>query len=129
MIIRELSFSSFQIAECCNLSWLNISFCYKVTPQNIEIMISLLRAKGTLHTFEAMGIDVTPLAMEMVQSTRCLTRLSLCGVPALTDQRLEQVRGRRLLSLLYRRPLTHCYRSPGKRGIFWKTWTYPVVRR
>ena len=88
---------SLQIAECCNLSWLNISFCYKVTSQNIEIVISLLRAKGTLHTFEAMGIDVTPLAMEMVQSTRCLTRLSLCGVPALNDQRLEQVRGCRLL--------------------------------
>ena len=82
----------FQIAERCNLSWLNISFCYKVSPQNIEIMISLLRAKGTLHTFEAMGIDVSPLAMEMVQSTRCLTRLSLCGIPALTDQRLEEVR-------------------------------------
>lgn len=88
---------SLQIAECCNLSWLNISFCYKVTSQNIEIVISLLRAKGTLHTFEAMGIDVTPLAMEMVQSTRCLTRLSLCGVPALNDQRLEQVRGCHLL--------------------------------
>lgn len=92
MISQDPYVLLFQIAEQCNLSWLNISFCYKVSPQNIEIMISLLRAKGTLHTFEAMGIDVTVLAMEMVQSTRCLTRLSLCGIPALTDQRLEQVK-------------------------------------
>ena len=80
------------MAERCDLSWLNISFCYKVTPQNIEILISLLRAKATLQTFEAMGIDVSPLALEMVQSTRCLTRLSLCGVPAMTDERVETVR-------------------------------------
>ena len=81
-----------KIAEQCNLSWLNISFCYKISQKNIEIMISLLRAKGTLHTFEAMGISVSPLAMEMIQSTRCLTTLSLCGVPALMDDKVELVR-------------------------------------
>ena len=83
------------------MSWLNISFCYKVSPQNIEIMISLLRAKGTLQTFEAMGIDVSPLAMEMVQSTRCLTRLSLCGVPALTDDKVELVSGRQTYQYIH----------------------------
>jgi NADH:ubiquinone oxidoreductase subunit E len=110
---------------------LNISFCYKLTSQNIEIMISLLRAKGTLHTFEAMGIYVTPLAMEMVQSTSSLTRLSLCGVPALTDERLEQVRGRHLCKMCKSSTLYQYYyfRSLGQQVVFWLTWTYPVVRR
>ena len=44
-----------------------------------------------------MGIDVSPLAMEMVQWTRSLTRLSLCGVPALSDERVEMVNGRQFI--------------------------------
>lgn len=80
------------MAEQCNLSSLSISFCYKVTSQQIEILVSLLRARGSLHTFEAMGVTVSPLALEMLASTSCLTHLSLCGVQVVNDEMVEMVR-------------------------------------
>lgn len=80
------------MAEQCSLSSLSISFCYKVTPQHIEILVSLLRAKGMLHTFEAMGVVISPLALEMLSSTSCLTHLSLCGVQGVDDNMVEMVR-------------------------------------
>lgn len=80
------------MAEQCNLSSLSISFCYKVTSSQIEILVSLLRARGSLHTFEAMGVTVSPLALEMLASTNCLTHLSLCGVQVVNDEMVEMVR-------------------------------------
>jgi len=80
------------MAERCNLSSLSISFCYKVTSSQIEILVSLLRARGNLHTFEAMGVTVSPLALEMLASTYCLTHLSLCGVQVVNDEMVEMVR-------------------------------------
>ena len=79
------------MAERCTLSSLGISFCYKVAPQQLEVLVSLLRARGILTNFEAMGIGISPLALEMLASTSCLTNLSLCGVPSVTDDAVEMV--------------------------------------
>lgn len=38
-----------------------------------------------------MGLNITPLAMEMLASTSSLTSLDLCGVSALNDQMVEMV--------------------------------------
>ena len=80
------------MAERCDITELCISFCYKVSPQNVDIIVSLLRARGKLTKFEAMGIGMSPLTMEMIASASCLTSLSLCGVTALTDDTVEMVR-------------------------------------
>lgn len=79
------------MAESCDLSNLCISFCYKVDPQHVDVLVSLLRAKGTLHTFDAMGISVPPLALEMLASTKSLTTLILCGIPEVIDEQVEMV--------------------------------------
>ena len=79
------------MAERCNLSSLCLSFCYKVTPQACEVIISLLRASGSLVKLEVMGLNITPLAMEMLASTPSLTTLDLCGVPAMNDNMVEMV--------------------------------------
>lgn len=80
-----------QMAESCNLSSLCLSFCYKVTPQACEVIVSLLRAKGSLVKLEAMGLSVSPLAMEMLASTSSLATLDLCGVPAMNDDMVKMV--------------------------------------
>ena len=80
-----------QMAEKCDLTKLCISFCYKISPQNVDIIMSLLRARGKMATFEAMGISMSPLVMEMISSASCLSSLSLCGVTALTDDAVEMV--------------------------------------
>ena len=80
------------MAEKCNLSSLCISFCYKVTPRACEVVVSLLRAKGSLAKLDIMGVGVTPLVMEMLASTSSLTTLDLCGVSALNDEMVEMVR-------------------------------------
>ena len=90
--IKLNMFLSFlQMAEGCILSNLCISFCYKVEPKHVDVLVSLLRAKGILHTFDAMGIGVTSLALEMLASTRSLTTLILCGVPEIVDEKVEMV--------------------------------------
>ena len=81
----------FQMAERCNLCSLCLSFCYKVSKHNLDVIISLLRAKGILHTFEALGVGVSPTALELLASTSCLAYLSLCGVPRVTDESVELV--------------------------------------
>lgn len=80
-----------QMAEKCGLSSLCLSFCYKVVPQACEVVVSLLRARGTLTKFQAMGLNVTPLAMEMLASTSSLVTLDLCGVPAMNDETMGMV--------------------------------------
>ena len=80
------------MAEQCKLSSLCLSFCYKVTPQACEVIISLLRASGCLVRLKAMGLHISPLAMEMLASTSSLVSLDLCGVPAMTDDMVEMVR-------------------------------------
>lgn len=79
------------MAECCPISSLNISFCYKVPSQQVEVMVSILRAKGTLQIFEAMGITLSPIGLELLASTATLTKLSLCGVTLMNDERVEMV--------------------------------------
>lgn len=80
-----------KMAERCSLSSLCLSFCYKVTPQACEVIVSLLRAKGSLVRLEAMGLNISPLAMEMLASTSSLTSLDLCGVTAANDEMIEMV--------------------------------------
>ena len=80
-----------QMAEHCSLTTLHVSFCYKVLQQHMEVIVSLLRAKGAFQTFEAMGINLSNLAIEMLASTSCLTHLCLCGVPGLNDGMVEMV--------------------------------------
>lgn len=79
------------MAENCSLCSLCISFCYKVDPQHVDILVSLLRAKGTLHTFDAMGIGVAQIGLEMLASTKSLTTLILCGIPGVDDDQVELV--------------------------------------
>ena len=45
-----------------------------------------------LVKFEAMGLNISPLAMEMLASTTSLESLDLCGVPAMRDEMVEMVR-------------------------------------
>ncbi len=91
------------------MSSLCLSFCYKVTPQACEVIISLLRARGSLTKLEVMGLSITPLAMEMLASTTSLTALDLCGVPAVNDDMIEMVNFNvRLFS-----PKTTLYQSNG----------------
>ena len=80
-----------QMAESCPISSLNISFCYKVPSQQVEVIVSILRAKGTLQSFEAMGISLSPIGLELLASTATLTKLSLCGVTLMNDERVEMV--------------------------------------
>ena len=80
-----------QMAEKCCLSFLCISFCYKVPPQACEVICSLLRAKGTFIRFQAIGLNITPLAIELLASTTSLTSLDLCGVSAVNDEMVEMV--------------------------------------
>ena len=102
VFLSSLIIMFLKMAESCSLTTVCISFCYKVSPQNVDVIISLLRAKGTLTTFEAMGIGVSPLAMEMIASTSCLTTLALCGVTALTDDTIELVRKVCFVGYIYR---------------------------
>ena len=80
-----------QMAENCPISSLNISFCYKVSAQEVEIIVSMLRAKGTLQNFEAMGVTLSPIGVELLTSTLSLTKLSLCGVALMTDETVDLV--------------------------------------
>lgn len=73
------------------MSSLCISFCYKLAPQACEVMVSLLRAKGSLTKLDAMGVGATPLVLEMLASTSSLTTLDLCGVSAVNDNMVEMV--------------------------------------
>lgn len=79
------------MAERCRLSSLCLSFCYKVTPQACEVIVSLLRARGGLAKLEVMGLNISPLALEMLASTLSLTTLDLCGVPAVNDDTIDMV--------------------------------------
>ena len=79
------------MAENCPISSLNISFCYKVPAQRVEIIVSMLKAKGTLQSFEAMGTLLSPIGLELLTSTQSLTKLSLCGVTQVTDETVDMV--------------------------------------
>ena len=79
------------MAESCPISSLNISFCYKVPAGEVEVIVSILRAKGTLQNFEAMGIVVSPVGLELLSSTQSLTKLSLCGVALVSDEIVDLV--------------------------------------
>ena len=80
------------MAESCPISSLNMSFCYNVSAENVEIIASMLRAKGTLQSFEAMGRVLSPIGLELLVSTHTLTKLCLCGVAVVTDETVELVR-------------------------------------
>lgn len=79
------------MAEQCHLSSLCLSFCYKLSAQQGEVLISILRARGCLQQLELMAHPASPLGLEMLSSTSSLTHLSLCGVQAITDQDVEMV--------------------------------------
>lgn len=79
------------MAEKCSLSSLCLSFCYKVTSHACEVIVSLLRARGSLAKFEVVGLNITPLVIEMLASTPTLTTLDLSGVACVNDDMLEMV--------------------------------------
>ena len=79
------------MAENCPISSLNISFCYKVPAHAVEVIVSSLRAKGTLQSFEAMGRVLSPIGLELLASTPALSRLSLCGVALINDDNIDLV--------------------------------------
>ena len=79
------------MAENCPISSLNMSFCYKIPPQEVEVIVSMLRAKGTLQSFEAMGHLLSPIGLELLVSTHSLNKLSLCGVNLVTDDTIDLV--------------------------------------
>ena len=80
-----------QMAENCPISSLNMSFCYKVPLQEVEILLSMLRAKGNLQNFEGMRIPISPIALELLISSHSLTKISMCGVQLITDATIELV--------------------------------------
>lgn len=51
----------------------------------------MLRAKGTLQSFEAMGHLLSPIGLELLVSTHSLNKLSLCGVNLVTDDTVDLV--------------------------------------
>ena len=82
-----------QMVEMCNITSLSISFCYKVCVQKLEVVFSTLRAKGSIHCLEMLGITVSPLTVEVLSFfPPSLTHLSLCGVQTLTDSMVDMVR-------------------------------------
>ena len=81
-----------QMAENCPIASLNISFCYKVLAHEVEVMVSMLRAKGTLQSFEAMGHVLSPIGLELLASSLALSKLSLCGVALINDDSVDLVR-------------------------------------
>ena len=80
------------MAENCPIASLNISFCYKVPAHEVEVMVSMLRAKGTLQSFEAMGHVLSPIGLELLASSLALSKLSLCGVALVNDDSVDLVR-------------------------------------
>lgn len=83
-----------QLAENCDLSSVDLGFCYKISSQSLEVVVSILRAKGCLISLDVMGIDCSVLGLELIASTTCLTSLALCGVKSLTDEHVEMITSR-----------------------------------
>ena len=54
--------------------------------------MSMLRAKGTLQSFEAMGHVLSPIGLELLASSLALSKLSLCGVALVNDDSVDLVR-------------------------------------
>ncbi len=79
------------MAEKCSISTLCFSFCYKVTAQRCDIIVSLLRARGMLRRIDVIGLTVSPVALEMLYSTTSLCSVALCGVAAINDEAVEKV--------------------------------------
>ena len=79
------------MAENCSLTSLNVSFCYKIESQSLDVLISTMKAKNTLTTIDMMGVPLCGLGMEFLSTCSTLTNLSLSGVTELTDNNLEMV--------------------------------------
>ncbi len=78
------------MAERCDLIKLCISFCNKISKSNIDIIVSLLRAKGRLATYEAIGLGMSTISMDMIAAS-CITCLVLSGAPGFNDDGAEMV--------------------------------------
>ena len=78
------------MAEQCDLTKLCISLCNKISQSNMDIIMSLLRGRGRLATYEAMGCVISSLSMEMLASS-CITSLTLSGVRGFSDDKVELV--------------------------------------
>lgn len=87
-----LSFpASLKMAENCSLRVLNISFCYKISSDSLDVLISTLKAKECLTSINMMGVSLRGLGMEFLSTCSSLTHLSLSGVRELDDNNLEMV--------------------------------------
>ena len=74
-----------QMAESCPLSHLDLSFCYKVSKESLDIVVTTLKAKGCLKRFVSLGMGFSPITVELLSSVPSLTHLCLCGVTELSD--------------------------------------------
>ena len=79
------------MAENCSLRVLNISFCYKISSDSLDVLISTLKAKECLTSINMMGVSLRGLGMEFLSTCSSLTHLSLSGVRELDDNNLEMV--------------------------------------
>ena len=81
----------FQLAESCVLRSLKISFCYKLPPSELDILITTLKAKNSLVTFEIMGNTLGSFGVEFLSTCKTLTRLLVSGVNQITNDKLKLV--------------------------------------
>ena len=58
--------------------------------QGCDVIVSLLRAGGMLQRLDAIGLMLSPVAIEMLYSTASLSSLILCGVLTLNDDGVDK---------------------------------------
>ncbi|KAL5471143.1 hypothetical protein EMCRGX_G029226 [Ephydatia muelleri] len=80
-----------QMAESCPLSYLDLSFCYKVSKEHLDIIVTTLKAKSSLKHFVSLGMGFSPITVELLSSVPSLTHLSLCGVTELNDAMIDVI--------------------------------------
>ena len=81
-----------KMAENCSLRLIDISFCYKIVADSLDVLISTLKAKCCLTSIKMMGVSLKGLGIEFLATCSSLTHLSLSGVRELDDNNLELVK-------------------------------------
>lgn len=79
------------MAQSCSLNSLKISFCYKLPPPELDILITTLKAKNTLNSLEIMGDTLGKFGVEFLSTCHALTHLLVSGVDQITNDTLKLV--------------------------------------
>ena len=70
---------------------MKISFCYKLPPPELDILITTLKAKNALATLEIMGDTLGAFGVEFITTCKTLTHLLVSGVNEITNAKLKLV--------------------------------------